>query len=173
MIKNSLQGFLDALGKQAGTRFALEENGTATIRCDNQTEIVVEGHDVMQLIFVHAPVLPLAGIGERAAIFENALELSLFSLGTGGGVLGYDRKADQLVLSFSSPVAALDGQSFVNLFANFITVLGRVRAALGSPHPANAPQQESKIAELSPRPQALAESLAGICQTMQPGHIRA
>lgn len=168
MIKNSLQGFLDALGNQAGTRFVLEENGTATIRCDNQTEIVVESHDVMQLIFVHAPVLPLAGIGDRAAIFEHALELSLFSLGTGGGVLGYDRKADQLVLSFSSPVAFMDGQSFVNLFANFITVLGRVRAALTT-----TPEKESTIAELPPRPQALTESPEGICQTMQPGHIRA
>lgn len=162
MTKNSLQGFLDDLGNRAGTRFVLDENGSATIRCDNQTEIVVEGHDVMQLIFVHAPVLPLAGIGDRAAIFEHALELSLLSLGTGGGVLGYDRKADQLVLSFSSPVAALDGLSFVNLFANFIIVLGRVRAALGAADPATASWEESNIAE----------PLAGICQTMQPGHIR-
>ncbi|MEY4939211.1 MAG: hypothetical protein RIQ93_946 [Verrucomicrobiota bacterium] len=173
MIRNSLQGFLDALGNQAGTRFVLEENGSATIRCDNQAEIVVESHDVMQLIFVHAPVLALAGIGNRAAIFEHALELGLFSLGTGGGVIGYDRKADQLVLSFSSPVAALDGQSFVNLFANFITVLGRVRAALASAHPDTAPRDESKIGELPPPPQALPESLAGICPTLQPGRIRA
>lgn len=137
MLKETLQVYLDTLGSQTGGKFVLEENGCARIRFDESLDIVVEGHENLGLLLLHAPVHSLSNCPDRSALFQNALETALFGVGTGGCVLGYDRDSDQLVLSVSRPVQNLDSQGFVNLFGQFTEIATRLRGTF-SQNPAEA-----------------------------------
>lgn len=125
-----VNSFLVELAKESGSSLKLEDNGVCRIRVDGKNDVVVEAHDNMGLVFLHAPVMPLAGIGDREKAYEAALSMALFGVGTGGCVLGYDQPGDQLVLSISRPADSLDAAGFVSLFSNFITIAGKVREGL-------------------------------------------
>lgn len=125
---HKLQQCLDALGQATGARYALEANGWSTLRFDNATEITVGADEALGLIFMLAPVCSLTD-SSRARLMQDALEMALLGLGTGGCILGYDRANDQLMLSVSRPHAALDGPYFVNAFSQFVDVVLRLKNA--------------------------------------------
>jgi hypothetical protein len=124
--RERIDGFLGEVAKQSGTPLRLEDNGTCRIRVDGKREAVVEAHDNAGLVFLHAAVQSLSGVGDREKAYRAALSMALFGVGTGGCVLGYDEVDDQLVLSLSRSVDELDAAKFVTLFGNFIEIAGKV-----------------------------------------------
>jgi len=132
-ISETLQEFLNELGEQSGARFALEDNGKAQIRYNEEMDIITEVHQELGLIFLHTPVRSLRGVEDRSAAFQQAMETALFGLGTGGCVLGYDRDDDELVLSVSRPADKLDAQDFCNLFGRFAEIAVKLREAIDQP----------------------------------------
>ena len=125
-IHHTLQLGLDALGKQTGAQLTLDDRGWATLRFDATTDVTLGADAHLGQIFMLAPVCRLTD-ANRNRLMQEALEMSLLGVGTGGCLLGYDRTHDQLMLSVSFLGAEFDSTGFVNQFSRFLDVVTRLK----------------------------------------------
>lgn len=124
--------WLEAVGAATGFALALDENGHCNIVFgSSQLECMVEVPEESTSVFLYvalkrAPDEPEA----RIASLEQALELNVFSLATGGATVAYDRRTGQIVLTFTRDVERMDEELFKALLGDVLDVAIDLHAKL-------------------------------------------
>jgi hypothetical protein len=129
-----ISSWLGTVGSAVGVPLALDENGHCNIVFGNQLECMVEVPEDSTAVFIYAPLKrPPDETAARIACLEQALELNLFSLATGGATVSYDRRTDQIVLSFSREAAQLNEEFFKALLGDILDLAIDLHARLSEP----------------------------------------
>jgi hypothetical protein len=118
-----VSGWLEAVGAATGVALSLDADGHCNIIFGQQLECMVEVPEESTAVFLYvalkrAPDDPEA----RIACLEQALELNVFSLATGGATVAYDRRTGQIVLTFTREVERMDEERFKAVLGDVLDV---------------------------------------------------
>ena len=111
--QTTISKWLESVGRDTGTTLSLDQDGHCNILFGDQLECMVEVPEDSVLVFMYTALKRAPDdAAARVQLLELALELNLFSIATGGASLAFDRRTQQIVLTFSGEVMAMDEDFF-------------------------------------------------------------
>jgi hypothetical protein len=130
LLIDQVDELLAQFGRANGLpRLQLSEEGTCAFDHPNGLTVVTElgaGAKVLHWYsrLCHVPA------DDRERFYELLLEKNLLGLQTNGGVIGLDKPANDVVLSYSVPLDTLDVVRFTNVMENFLETVIDIRESL-------------------------------------------
>jgi hypothetical protein len=119
--QSKISDWLEAVGVETGTQLGLDRDGHCLILFGEKLECMVEVPEDSEIVFVYVALKRAPDdLAARSNLFERALELNMFSLATGGASVTFDRRTQEVILSFSADVAAMDDAVFQEVLGDFL-----------------------------------------------------
>jgi hypothetical protein len=125
-----LDRYLQVSGNRIEVKLFLDKNGLCVPRTDNgQRESVVELPKDSEVIYFDSPICRVpSGFSEE--FLEKVFELNLCGITYNQATFGLDAKTQNIVLSYTRPMEALDEVAFSNILSNFIKTADRAERDL-------------------------------------------
>lgn len=104
-------GWLKCIATQNSTSLELAQDGHCVIPFSQGLQCIVEVPQTSDLaaIFIYVPLMPLPeDPAAQLDLLRQTLQINLFGILTGGCHLGFDRRTNNIVLSFSAAIDSLD-----------------------------------------------------------------
>ena len=146
--RSKISTWLESVGAEIGTQLTLDQDGHCLILFGAQLECMVEVPDESEIFFAYIALKRAPDdLAERSDLFERALELNLFSLATGGSSVAFDRRTQEVVLTFSAEAATMDDALFKVVLSDFLELGMDLHEKLNEASPfAGPPEQDEKSA---------------------------
>ncbi|MDR2778910.1 MAG: CesT family type III secretion system chaperone [Puniceicoccales bacterium] len=128
--RETLDRYLHIAGNRIGSKLSLDKNGLCILRKeDGQREYVVELPKHSEVVYFYSPICRVP-YGCSEEFFEKVLELNLCGITYNQATFGLDVKTQNIVLSYTRPLEALDEVAFSNILCNFIKTADRAEKDL-------------------------------------------
>jgi hypothetical protein len=125
-----LDRYLQLAGTRIGSKLFLDKNGLCVLRKENgQREYVVELPKNSEVVYLYSPICTVP-YGCSEEFFEKVLELNLCGITYNQATFGLDAKTQNIVLSYTRSMEALDEVAFANILSNFIKTADRAERDL-------------------------------------------
>ncbi|MDR1432732.1 MAG: CesT family type III secretion system chaperone [Puniceicoccales bacterium] len=125
-----LNSYLQAAGSRVGAKLFLDENGLCVLRKDEMNqEYVVELPKDSAVVYFYAPICRVPYECSED-FFEKILELNLCGVEYNQATFGLDAKTQNIVLSYTRSMEALDEVAFTNILCNFVRTADRAKRDL-------------------------------------------
>ncbi|MDR2603018.1 MAG: CesT family type III secretion system chaperone [Puniceicoccales bacterium] len=127
----ALDRYLQVAGSRIGSKLFLDKNGLCVLRTDNgQREYVIELPKHSEVVYFYSPICRVP-YGCSEEFFEKILEFNLCGITYNQATFGLDAKTQNIVLSYTRSMEALDEVAFSNILSNFIKTADRAERDLG------------------------------------------
>jgi hypothetical protein len=107
----------------------LSEEGTCAFDHRSGLVVVVELGTDAKVLHWYTRLCPVPA-EERERFYEQLLEKNLLALQTNGAVIGLDKRANEVVLSYQAALDSLDVVRFTNVMENFLATATGIRESL-------------------------------------------
>jgi hypothetical protein len=125
-----LDDYLRKAGNKIGNKLFLDKNGLCVLKKqDDNQEYAVELPKNSEIVYFYAPICKVP-CENSEEFFEKILELNLCGMEYNQATFGLDAKTQNIVLSYTRSMNALDEVAFANIFYNFIRTVDRARKDL-------------------------------------------
>ncbi|MDR0742387.1 MAG: CesT family type III secretion system chaperone [Puniceicoccales bacterium] len=125
-----LDRYLQLAGTRIGSKLFLDKNGLCVLRKENgQREYVVELPKNSEVVYLYSPICTVP-YGCSEEFFEKVLELNLCGITYNQATFGLDAKTQNIVLSYTRSMEALDEVAFANILSNFMKTADRAERDL-------------------------------------------
>lgn len=131
--QRTVSAWLEEPGKERNLPLVLEQDGHCTIPCAVDLNCIIEVPGDMEpgAVFIYLPLMQLPEqTTAQITLINKAMQMNLFGLLTGGAHLGLDTRTNCIVLSFSSPVDALDATLFKHVLNDMLEIAPNLQRQL-------------------------------------------
>ena len=129
--QSKISAWIEAIGFESGNQLTLDRDGHCLLLFGGQLECMVEVPEDSEMVFLYVALKRAPDdLAARSNLFERALELNMFSLATGGASVTFDRRTQEVILSFSAEVAAMEETVFQEVLGDFLELASDLHAKL-------------------------------------------
>jgi len=129
--QSKISAWIEVIGIETGCKLTLDEDGHCLLLFGEQLECMIEVPTDSEVVFVYVALRRAPDdLAARSNLLERALELNMFSLATGGASVTFDRRTQEVILTFPGEVAAMDEGMFKEMLSDFLELASDLHAKL-------------------------------------------